>query len=162
MKDDYFVAPHTLKSNTDLRNPEKKIDLYEKRLFGWFIDIAKALKVNPGDPNGGPGADPASLLIAMSLFEPLGVYLQGENAPIHTKSGEPKARENFEHGFKHFLEKIHSELSKAQREEIAEWMYRQVRCGLFHLNTAKRGIWYDRGTNSQPTPSMAVKRLRVR
>jgi hypothetical protein len=108
MKKDHYVAPYTLKSELDLRNLDSKIDMYERRLNGWFIKIAKALKNDPSAPDGGPGADPVALMIVISLFEAHGVYLQGNNAPINTKYRYPISERNFKYGFLEFLSKKHS------------------------------------------------------
>ena len=144
MKKDYFIGPEMLRSEHSLRSLDKKIELYQRRLKGWFIEVAKALRNNPGDPNGGPGADPVSLMIAMSLFEPLGILLQG-NGIQRNNRGEPSSKQNFEYGFNDFLSKKHPEWTAPQRKDMTEMIYKQVRCGLFHLNTAKKGIVYYRG-----------------
>ena len=153
MKDDYYVGRNALKSQFDLRSLDKKIDWYELRLNGWYIRIAKALENDPSDPQQGPGANPAALMIAMSLFEPHGVYLQGINAPCHKKTKKPLSKENFEHGFLEFLSKKHSSWSRQKQEDVAKMVYTHVRCGFFHLNSHKRGIWYDRG-DAYPEPSI--------
>jgi hypothetical protein len=156
MKKDHYVAPHTLKSELDLRNLDSKIDYYEQRLFGWFIKIAKALRKDPSDPEGGPGADPVALMIIISLFEAHGVFLQGNNTPRlkgKGKNKEPKSKENFEYGFLEFLSKKHSEWPKQKQKDIAKMAYKYVRCGLFHLNSTRKGIWYDRGPDEEhPNP----------
>jgi hypothetical protein len=158
MKDDYFVGWNALKSQFDLRSLDKKIDWYELRLNGWYIRIAKALENDPSDLLGGPGADPAALMIAMSLFEPHGVYLQGKNTPLN-KYKEPQSKFNFEYGFRRFLSKKHAGWNQQKQDAIAEMVYTHVRCGFFHLNSHKKGIRYYRG-ETHPEPSINPKYYR--
>lgn len=155
MTKDHFTAPFTLKSQVDFRSLDSKINMYELRLNGWFIKIAKALRDNPSESEGGPGADPVALMIVMSLFEAHGVYLQGKGTRLDGR-GDPLSKENFKYGFLEFLSKKHATWNAQKRDDIADMAYKRVRCGLFHLNWSKKGVWYDRGADEE-NPEASIK-----
>lgn len=127
---------------------DQKIDVYEDQIWGWFLDIADKLKDDVA-------ADFVILLIIFSLIEGHVIYLKGEDSI-------GKSKVFFREGFKKIIRpiiRVNPSMSERQKTEllsnIAEVMYEQARCGLFHDGLTRYGIEISRGhADNPPAPIM--------
>jgi hypothetical protein len=102
---------------------EDRIDVFEDRIKGWFLDHATAL-------TGSSNAQFAILQLSLSYFETYAIYKRGEDSEGQSKKFFVSA----------FLEVFPYSgpvgdpfpVPPDFREKLADDFYRAVRCGLFH------------------------------
>ena len=102
---------------------ENKIDVFEDRIEGWQIGIAKKIIQHEIQHSGF-----ALLHIVFSYFEMLGKYLSGY-------IGEYESKANFHRGVKATFPEIGPE-----EEEFLNTLYKSVRNGLYHLGMTKINV----------------------
>ena len=102
---------------------ENKIDVFEDRIYGWQIRIAKKIIRHEIDHAG-----LALLQIVVCYFEMLGIYLSGY-------IGDHRSPSNFKIGFRATFPEI-----GAREEEFLNTFYDSVRNGLYHIGLPKAGV----------------------
>jgi hypothetical protein len=151
----YYIGPKL--RNTDFSWPlnlEDKITIYERRIRGWFLDVAARLNQLKT-----PDVDFVILLILMSFFEGHAMYLEGDtNTKPHGKS-----MQFFTKGFVTVVKsdvQFDSSISEEQKasllESVAKMIYSEARCGLFHDGMIRHGITLYRGEKGQETQALEV------
>jgi hypothetical protein len=113
----YLISPkHFSDDFTSGWTLEDKIDVFEARIQGWQLGIAKSLaSENLQD------AQLAILHLVSTYFEMIGKYIKGY-------LGDDKSKMHFEIGFRHVFPDI-EETESAFMDSV----YRNLRCGLYHL-----------------------------
>ena len=102
---------------------ENKIDVFEDRIYGWQIGVAK--KIIRHDISH---AGLALLQIVVCYFEMLGIYVAGY-------IGDRRSPANFKKGFKATFPEIGDE-----EEEFVNTFYDSIRNGLYHVGLPKAGV----------------------
>jgi len=102
---------------------ENKIDVFEDRISGWQIGIAK--KMIQG---GIQHSDLALLQIVVCYFEMLGMYRSGY-------IGDHQSSSNFKKGFRATFPEI------GEKEEgFLNAFYKKIRNGVYHIGLPKAGV----------------------
>jgi hypothetical protein len=102
------------------------IDVFEDRLKYWVLEPAKALL-------GVRFGELAALSLLFGYFEPSAIYRKGEDS-----RGQSKAF--FRAGFIEVLRK--APISESLLGRIADMLYDEVRCGLFHEGMMREHIFF--------------------
>jgi len=117
---------------------EKKIEIFDHRVWGWQLHVAELL-VNGGDHHDGlkkaeeiPHAGFATLLILLSYFEMIARYETGN-------TGEDQSRDVFVNGFLSVFPEVKNYPYMATRHFLNA-LYKEVRCGLYHMSIPGRGV----------------------
>jgi hypothetical protein len=114
---------------TDKINPEKAtiddfIDVYEDRVFGWFIQYADKLR---HDAHSGY----AILSILLTLVEGQAIFLTGETS-------NNRSKEWFSKGLRDIFPE--PKVTDESWKKLSNFLYDQLRCGLFHQGISKTNI----------------------
>jgi len=123
MSDALYISPNYRADQVDLTKLDDRIRIYEDQMRGWFLGPAKALLATPHSAF-------AVLHILMGYFESHAVYRAG------TSSGG-RSPEFFRRGFTAvFPRAAEGDPPGADLEAVSVWladaMYSDARCGLFH------------------------------
>jgi hypothetical protein len=102
---------------------EDKINIFEDRILGWQIGIAKEIL-----QRGIPHSDLALLQIVVCYFEMLGIYRSGY-------LGDRQSPSNFKTGFRATFPEI-PEADEAYLDNF----YDKVRSGVYHVGQPKAGV----------------------
>jgi hypothetical protein len=106
------------------------IDVFEDRLKNWLLAPAKALL-------GVRFGEVAALSLLLSYFEACAIYTKG-------KDSKGQSKEFFRAGFLEvFLRK--ARLSGSLLGRIADMLYEDARCGLFHEGMLREHIFFGNG-----------------
>lgn len=109
-------------------SPEQLVLVFADRVWRWQLDIAE--RVMNEDEHGGF----AALSIGISYLEMIGMYLEGY------EGDEPgKSKEFFTVGFRAVTDGKLT-LVGTTVEDVAERLYKLVRCGLYHDGLTRAGI----------------------
>jgi hypothetical protein len=100
---------------------DKKLDVYEDRVKGWTLQWARDLSRREH-------AGFAALAVALTYFEAHSIYCRGETSKDNSKKF---FREAFTDVFGHMV------FGPVLAARIADFMYDQGRCGLFHEGMTK-------------------------
>jgi len=119
---DSWVSPNYKYSNWIVADTDKKIEIFQDRVNGWMLDIAKQC-------NEIPHSGFAVLSIILSYFEMIGAFNKGDTD--HTGSNE----------FKDGIRLVFQEF-KNHDSELGE-LYRLCRCGMYHIGMVREGILLD-------------------
>lgn len=95
-----------------------KIDIYEARVKGWFLDVART-------GIGAGAGDYVAFMVALSYFEGVEQYFVGEDSD--RKSGK---------FFKEGVKKVFPQ----QKSAVTDLLWKGARCGLFHAGFTKEKI----------------------
>jgi hypothetical protein len=125
MSDLVNISPNYRGGDVDLTKLDDRIKVYEDQITGWFFRPAKALLKTPHSAF-------AVLHLLMGYFESHTIYRRGESS-----KGKGKSQAFFREGFTAVFPKAaSSELPGVNLEEVSQWiadaMYDDARCGLFH------------------------------
>jgi hypothetical protein len=131
MSDLTHISPSYTAGAVDLTKLDDRIKVYEDQIKGWFFGPVKALLSVPHSAF-------AVLHILMGYFENHAIYRRGQ-------SSDRKSREFFCEGFTAVFPKAaEADLPGVNLEEVSRWladaMYDDARCGLFHEWIARRRI----------------------
>jgi hypothetical protein len=107
-----------------------RIDVYEDRVRGWLIDCGHILNKHE---HAGFGV----LQSGLAYFEGSAVFHRGEDS-------RNRSREFFQFGFESVFPDVGA-LSPPIREDFIDVMYRDGRCGMFHLGMTRRRIFLSDG-----------------
>jgi hypothetical protein len=107
-----------------------RIDVYEDRVRGWLIDCGHILNKHE---HAGFGV----LQSGLAYFEGFAVFNRGEDS-------RNRSPEFFQAGLEAVFPDV-CDLSAAIRKDFMDVMYRDGRCGLFHLGMARRRILLSDG-----------------
>ena len=118
---------------------DNAITIYEDRVLSWFLNIAATLK-------GDVRADFVSLMVIASYFEGFAIMRLGQ-------SSKNQSRDFFAYGLKDVV-KPHFQGTEEILDSIADVLYDDMRCGLFHSGMTRVGIGLDRGTEEKSTPEL--------
>ena len=120
------VIDQTAGITLDPYNLEDRISIYERQVFGWFIDPAAKLieLINEG-------AAFVVLSICFSYLEGVEQYMRGESS--HFKS------QDF---FCSAAQRVFSGEASLTQDQLVS-LYRQARCGMFHDGMTRSGVIYD-------------------
>jgi hypothetical protein len=102
------------------------IDVFEDRLKYWLLEPAKALL-------GVRFGEVAALSLLFGYFEPCAIYRKGEDSRGQSKTF-------FRAGFTEVLRK--APISESLLGRIADMLYDEVRCGLFHEGMMREHIFF--------------------
>lgn len=114
--DESYLQPITL---------EKAIDVYESQVRGWMLNWAK-------DIHGKPHAGYAALQLALAYFEGHAMFYYG-------KDTKGKSEQYFKKGFVSVFPPSSNDNPKVT-DKIADILYRDGRCGLYHIGMARPKI----------------------
>src|SRR5262245_49177842 len=125
------ISPSYRVGEVDLVKLDDRIKVYEDQVRGWLLGPAKALLPMPHSGF-------AVLHILMGYFEHHAIYRLGA-------SSARKSKQFFRQGFVAVFPKpAETDAPGVKPEEVSEWladiMYSDARCGLFHEWIARRGI----------------------
>ncbi len=131
MSDVQYLSPNYRADQVDLTKFDDRVRVYEDQIRGWFLEPTKALLPVPNSAF-------AVLHILMGYFEHHAIYRYGA-------SSEGKSKEFFRRGFTAVFPKAHqSEPAGPDLQAVSEWlaeaMYSDARCGLFHEWMARQRI----------------------
>jgi hypothetical protein len=123
MNDGPFLSPNYRQDQVDLTKLADRILVYEDQIRGWYLEPAKALLLVPNSAF-------AVLHILMGYFEHHAIYLKGV-------SSTDRSKEFFRIGFiSVFPRANHSDPPGIDAKAVSKWladvMYSDARCGLFH------------------------------
>jgi hypothetical protein len=126
-----YLSPNYRANQVDLTKLDDRIRVYEDQIRGWFLEPAKALLPVPNSAF-------AVLHILMGYFEHHAIYRYGKSS--HGQSGQ-----FFSRGFTSVFPKADkSEPAVPNPQAVSEWladaMYSDARCGLFHGWMARKRI----------------------
>jgi hypothetical protein len=131
-------------TQAQLSQLETRVMLYEDRMRGWVLRPAQVLLDLPK-----LAGDFAALTILATYFEPASIYRFGQ-------SSKNKSRQFFVKGFLDVFRGTVVNLDPSPagldpptnfKEKLADLLYRQVRCGLFHQGATGYRIALGRGLN---------------
>ena len=126
---------------------EEKIKLFEDQVLGWKLKIADEI-INDPD-NRHPHAAFAVLSIILNYFEMIGGFLEGCRG---------------ETSFKHFKSGlIYVFPSLKESKDVIEILYKEVRCGMYHIGITGKKIILSRNNIASITliPSNAEKYISI-
>jgi len=126
----WLISPRFLNSKLSGATLDDKIDVFKDRMEGWFLRHAAALSSADYADRGNAGF--AALTVVASYFEAIECYYTGQES-------RNRSREFFIRGFL----KVFPDLPGVLRgqghaspddlaDQIAEDVYKQLRCGLLH------------------------------
>ena len=117
-----------------------KIRVFEDRLRGWKLDIAKEAI----ERNGHAGF--AVLDIVTSYFELMGLCTEGrgKKTTVPAKGGGTKevnwgSGDYFRSGMRHVFPELHT-VDASLIERLLKAFYKDVRCGLYHQAMTRHGV----------------------
>lgn len=116
------------------------IDVFEDRLKYWLLEPAKALL-------GVRFGEVAALSLLFGYFEPCAIYRKGEDSRGQSKTF-------FRAGFTEVLRK--APISESLLGRIADMLYDEVRCGLFHEGMMREHIFFG---NAGGEPMVTLPRI---
>lgn len=114
---------------------EDKIRLFEEQILGWQLNIADEIINDP--ENRHPHSGFAVLSILLNYFEMIGGYLDGVE-------GETTKRH-----FKQGITNVFPDLGK--RSDIIDILYKEARCGMYHVGITGKSIVISRNHPSVVT-----------
>jgi hypothetical protein len=103
---------------------DDKIKLFEAQILGWQLNIADEIINNPKDKH--PHAGFAVLSILLNYFEMLGGYLDGIERDT--------TRKHFKIGLIHVFPVL------KDRKDIIDILYKEARCGMYHVGITGKNI----------------------
>jgi hypothetical protein len=122
MNDAPFLSPNYRQGQVDLTKVDDRIRVYEDQIRGWFLEPAKALLPVPNSAF-------ALLHILMGYFEHHAIYLKGASSADQSPAF-------FRAGFLSVFPRAQSEPPGVDPKAVSKWladvMYSDARCGLFH------------------------------
>jgi hypothetical protein len=131
------LSPSYWSDEVDLTNVEDRIKIYDDRVRGWLLTHARSLVAQPS-------SDFAVLQLLMSYFESYEMHRTGRDS--HRNS-----QRFFERGFKDvFQGSLVSDppglpTPSGLMNRLADALYKEARCGLFHDGVARFRIGTHRG-----------------
>ena len=114
---------------------ELKIDIYERRIKGWFLDYAQELAVN--SPSAG---DYVAVMIALSQLEGIELF----------RLGETHGRGRSEKNFKSSLSQMITTITENEKTKI----YSAVRSGLFHAGFPDEEVYISNDLSDSPVETV--------
>lgn len=128
------VSPKYCEDKLKSGSIDSAIDVYEDRILGWMLAPAEHLLTIP---NG----EFSALAIALSYFECVNIFIQGE-------SSDHKSRRFFKDAFLRIFPRSETGIGMGGKaitadyqDQVADKLYTMARCGLFHQGMCKRGIF---------------------
>lgn len=139
-----YISPNYTVAQVDLTKLDDRIKVYEDQIKGWFLDPARALLPVPHSGF-------AMLHLLMGYFESHAIYREGKSS--NKRSGE-FFRVGFTAVFPRAAEVVPQGVSlEAVSKWLADVMYSDARCGLFHE-------WMTKGrivVTDDPSQVMSVR-----
>jgi hypothetical protein len=137
---DIFISPKSLRSEfptdfLDWNLDKDKIRLFKEQIQGWQLDIAKYLLFGDGKIPIRKHSAFASLSILTSYFENISRYIEG-------CLNEENSNSYFCKGL-NYVYKNHPSIKIT--EDIAKSIYRNLRCGLYHVGLTHQNIILSEG-----------------
>jgi hypothetical protein len=117
---------------------ELKINIYERRIMGWFLDYARELAVN--SPSEG---DYVAVMIALSQLEGVELF----------RLGETHGRGSSESNFKSSLSQMIITITENEKAKI----YSAVRSGLFHAGFPDDKVYISNDLGDSPVATVDEK-----
>lgn len=120
-----FISPHF--SHPKLQNPaiEDLIDVLEDRVRSWVLEPARKLASHPIEQY-------AALLILLTYFEGIWIYIKGEDSDRQSKKFFEAA----------FVDVFRSrDLKEHMLQRLAKVLYEDARCGFFHDGMLRERIF---------------------
>jgi hypothetical protein len=117
-----------------------KVDVFEDRVRGWFLDVARELLGSAPSPG-----DYVAVSILLAYVEGIEQFRQGQNTP------DKKAREWFSTSLKRIL--------GTGDEELVKQMWKRGRNGLFHDSFTKEQTVLSRDSIEAATVNDEVLRI---
>jgi hypothetical protein len=130
-----MISPKFNASKISPGEYEDWVDVYEDRVWGWHFAHAEPLKASPDN------AGFALLMFALAYIEGYEIYRSGRDS-------DGKSAKFFRRGFWRIFS--NPNLTQQQQEAIAEEVYDQLRCGLFHQNATRRKVSLYPSGNGEP------------
>lgn len=122
------VSPNFDLSKVETGGIEDKIDVYEDRIKGWFLEPARIL-----EEKGSGHAGFAILLLAVSFVEGYGILLRGEDSQRQSKIF-------FKAGLREMFKGLETRHSQKIVDKALNGIYEQIRCGLAHYGMTKEKV----------------------
>ena len=121
------VSPKFDHSKVETGRIEDRIDVYEDRVLGWFLEPARILDKESGH------AGFSVLLLAISFIEGYAMFLKGKDSKGHS-------REFFKVGLKEMFKELETKHSQKIVDRCLDGIYEQVRCGLAHYGMTREKV----------------------
>lgn len=120
----FQVSPHFTSEKLSSGRLEDKIDVYEDRIKGWFLNHARSLLA-------APSSELAVLQLSLGYFEGYAIYRNGCDSKGRSKRFFRQAFiEVFPHSRRGTVQGI--DPSPDTIEKLPGLLYEEARCGLFH------------------------------
>lgn len=104
---------------------DQKIEIFEDRIRGWQLDVAKEIRDKLGTTGGGFESYQFALLaLLFSYFEMIGQYLDGVLSTDRSK--------------KSFLRGLKSAFPQFSDDD-GSLIYKRIRCGMYHAGIVQHG-----------------------
>lgn len=116
---EHHISPRFMASKASPGSFDDWVDIWEDRVWGWQLEHAENLLQQ------GPNAALAALHLAVAFIEPYEVFRTGQ-------SSQGRSKRYFVTGFNRLFQGVQPPLSPAQLDAVADAIYVEVRCGLFH------------------------------
>jgi hypothetical protein len=136
----HYSSQHFNEENSHLF--EARLALFEDRIRGWFHDQARILE------KASDHAGFVLLLIAIGYVENYAIYWKGKDSDNHSKEFFrdafrdifPRELQPQNEQHQEFLNELDEETKRQILDEAADEIYRQVRCGLFHIGMTRKKV----------------------
>jgi hypothetical protein len=125
---DQRISPHYGYEKYDSGSLDDLIAVFQDRLRYWLLEPAKALLEFPF-------GDLAALHLLLGFFEPHSIYLKGQDS-------KDQSQRFFCDGFVEVFRATGIPESVSRR--VAEVLYKEARCGLFHEGMLRERIFFGR------------------
>lgn len=128
----FQVSPHFTSKKLSSGSLEDRIDIYEDRIKGWFLNPARSLLAVPN-------SELAVLQLSIGYFEGYAIYRNGSDSRRHSKKFFCQAfMEAFPYSRRGTVQGIDPSLDLI--EKLPVLLYEEARCGLFHDGMIGRRI----------------------
>ncbi|MGE0640721.1 MAG: hypothetical protein AB7G12_01485 [Thermoanaerobaculia bacterium] len=129
---DFRISPNYGPEKQETGQIDDLIDVFEDRMRGWILEPARILGCVDSR-----FALP-SVLIQSVYFESIAAYLKGDDSGARVK-GKTRSAEFFQYGVIDVLKRDDIPLEAVKT--LAAFLYREVRCRLFHEGVAGTGFF---------------------
>lgn len=128
----FRISPRFTREKLSSGRLEDRIDVYEDRIKGWFLNHARSLLA-------APNSELAVLQLSLAYFEGYAIYRNGSDSKGRSKKFFRQAfMEVFPHSRRGTVQGI--DPSPDAIEKLPSLLYEEARCGLFHDGMIRHSI----------------------
>lgn len=143
----HFYSPSHNADNTPPPgewNLEIKINIFEARVNGWFLDVADQLRSNDA-------AGYAILSIILCYFEMIELYIKGITQDLDDYGRGQRTREPSKEHFKGGVRRVaqHSNWPQNDLDTMSDRLYTAFRCGIYHGGMTRQGALITEDPNME-------------